>query len=399
MAIQLAARARGISPSSTLAMDARAKQMQRDGLDVVFFGVGEPDFDTPEPIKDAAVAALHAGMTKYAPASGIMDLREAVCARLHEEHGLSYAAKNIVITCGAKHALYNIFQVLLEPGDEVILPVPYWVSYSEQIKMAGGIMVPVLTAVASQFHLQHADFEAAITSRTRAVVINSPNNPTGAVYQRAELAALAEIAVRRGLVIVSDEVYEHLIYDGMKPASVPTLGPEVAARTILINSLSKTYAMTGWRIGYAAGDEAVIKAIGDLQSHSSNATTFCQQAGVAALRGPQEGVEEMRAVFARRRDLMVSLVRSIPGLSCLTPQGAFYVFVDVSGLIGRVIGGQTVRDDEHLAEILLGKARVAVVPGAGFGAPNYLRLSYATSEERIGEGLKRMAALIGGGRD
>ena len=394
MTINLAARARGISPSSTLAMDARAKQMQRDGLDVVFFGVGEPDFDTPEFIKDKAVAALRAGMTKYAPAAGIPDLREAVCERLLADHGLRYKPGNIVITCGAKHALYNVFQVLLEPGDEVILPVPYWVSYSEQVKVAGGVVAPVPTTAANRFHLQPQDFAAAITARTRAIVINSPNNPTGAVYGRNELASIAEIAVRHGLVIISDEIYENLVYDGVKATSVPTLGPEVAARTILINGVSKTYAMTGWRIGYAAGDEGVIKAISDLQSHSSNATTFCQAASAAALRGAQETVEEMRAEFARRRDLMVSLVRSIPGLECPVPEGAFYVFVNIAALIGQVVGKETVRDDEHLAEILLEEAKVAVVPGAGFGMPNYVRFSYATSQERIAEGLNRIAALI-----
>ncbi|MGQ9779209.1 MAG: pyridoxal phosphate-dependent aminotransferase [Bacillota bacterium] len=397
MAIRLAERVRRITPSSTLAMDARAKQMQREGQDVVFFGVGEPDFDTPEFIKDEAVAALRAGLTKYAPAAGLADLREAVCRYLSAEYGLSYTPKNIVITCGAKHALYNVFQVILEPGDEVILPVPYWVSYSEQIKLAGGVVVPVMTTAANGFRMRPEDFAAAITPRTRAVVINSPNNPTGAVYSREELAAIAAIAVRHDLVIVSDEIYDHLIYDGLKPTSIPTLGPEVAARTILINGVSKTYAMTGWRIGYAAGDEAVIAAIADLQSHSSNATTFCQKAAIKALLGPQETVEKMRAEFARRRDLMVALVRETPGLDCLTPQGAFYVFVDVGGLIGRKVAGETVRNDEHLAEIFLEKAKVAVVPGAGFGMPNYIRLSYATSCERIEEGFRRIRALLGAG--
>ncbi|NLG83174.1 MAG: pyridoxal phosphate-dependent aminotransferase [Firmicutes bacterium] len=395
--MRLSERVRRITPSSTLAMDARAKQMQREGQDVVFFGVGEPDFDTPEFIKDEAVAALRAGMTKYAPAAGLADLREAVCQYLYKEYGLSYRPKNIVITCGAKHALYNVFQVILEPGDEVILPVPYWVSYSEQIKLAGGVVVPVMTTAANGFRMQPEDFAAAITPRTRAVVINSPNNPTGAVYSRAELLAIAEIAVRHDLVIVSDEIYDHLIYDGLAPTSIPTLGPEVAARTILINGVSKTYAMTGWRIGYAAGDEKVIAAMADLQSHSSNATTFCQKAAIKALLGPQEAVEKMRAEFARRRDLMVRLVRETPGLDCLTPQGAFYVFVDVGRLIGRTVAGETVRDDEHLAEIFLEKAKVAVVPGAGFGMPNYIRLSYATSCERIEEGFRRIKALLAGG--
>ncbi|MGE5550227.1 MAG: pyridoxal phosphate-dependent aminotransferase [Bacteroidota bacterium] len=396
MALRLATRARGISPSSTLAIDAKAKQMLRDGIDVVSFGAGEPDFDTPGFIKEEAMAALRAGMTKYAPVSGTVDLKQAVCDRLRADYGLEYEPKHVVISCGAKHALYNAFQVLLEPGDEVILPVPYWVSYSEQIKLAGGVVVPVATTAANGFLLQPDDFAAAIGPRTRAVVINSPNNPTGAVYSREILGALAEIAVRRDLVIVSDEVYDHLVYDGVKPTSVPTLGPEVAARTILINGLSKTYAMTGWRIGYAAGDEGLIKAMGDLQSHSSNATTFCQAASVAALRGPQGEVETMRAEFAKRRDLMVELVRSIPGFKCTMPKGAFYVFADVAALVGRTIGGEKIRDDGHLAALLLEKARVAVVPGDGFGMPNYIRFSYATSRERIAEGLSRITAMIGG---
>jgi aspartate aminotransferase len=367
-------------------------------VDVITFGVGEPDFDTPEFIKESAMKALRAGVTKYPPASGFQDLREAVCKRLLMDHNLSYRPGQIVITCGAKHGLYNIFQVLLEPGDEVILPAPYWVSYSEQVKLAGGVVVPIMTTAAKEFHLQPEDFAAVITTRTRAVVINSPNNPTGAVYSHDELAALADIAVRHDLTIISDEIYEHLIYDGLKPVSVPALGPEVAARTLIVNGVSKTYAMTGWRIGYIAGDETVIKAIGDLQSHSANAASFCQKASVEALLGPQEEVEAMRREFQRRRDHMVTLVRAIPGLSCLKPQGAFYVFVDMSDLVGRVVGKESIRDDGHFARILLEEARVAVVPGAGFGAPNYFRLSYAANMEKITEGLARIAALVGGGR-
>ena len=398
MTVRLSSRALSISPSATLAIDAKAKQMQNEGVDVITFGVGEPDFDTPEFIKESAMKALRAGVTKYPPAPGFQDIREAVCKRLLMDHNLSYRPGQIVITCGAKHGLYNIFQVLLEPGDEVILPAPYWVSYSEQVKLAGGVVVPIMTTAAKEFHLQPEDFAAVITPRTRAVVINSPNNPTGAVYSRDELAALADIAVRHDLTIISDEIYEHLIYDGLKPVSVPALGPEVAARTLIVNGVSKTYAMTGWRIGYIAGDETVIKAIGDLQSHSANATSFCQKASVEALLGPQEEVEAMRREFQRRRDHMVTLVRAIPGLSCLKPQGAFYVFVDMSDLVGRVVGKESIRDDGHFARILLEEARVAVVPGAGFGAPNYFRLSYAASMEKITEGLARIAALVGGGR-
>jgi len=398
MTVRLSSRALSISPSATLAIDAKAKQMQNEGVDVITFGVGEPDFDTPEFIKESAMKALRAGVTKYPPAPGFQDLREAVCKRLLMDHNLSYRPGQIVITCGAKHGLYNIFQVLLEPGDEVILPAPYWVSYSEQVKLAGGVVVPIMTTAAKEFHLQPEDFAAVITPRTRAVVINSPNNPTGAVYSRDELAALADIAVRHDLTIISDEIYEHLIYDGLKPVSVPALGPEVAARTLIVNGVSKTYAMTGWRIGYIAGDETVIKAIGDLQSHSANATSFCQKASVEALLGPQEEVEAMRREFQRRRDHMVTLVRAIPGLSCLKPQGAFYVFVDMSDLVGRVVGKESIRDDGHFARILLEEARVAVVPGAGFGAPNYFRLSYAANMEKITEGLARIAALVGGGR-
>lgn len=398
MTVRLSSRALSISPSATLAIDAKAKQMQNEGVDVITFGVGEPDFDTPEFIKESAMKALRAGVTKYPPAPGFQDIREAVCKRLLMDHNLSYRPGQIVITCGAKHGLYNIFQVLLEPGDEVILPAPYWVSYSEQVKLAGGVVVPIMTTAAKEFHLQPEDFAAVITPRTRAVVINSPNNPTGAVYSRDELAALADIAVRHDLTIISDEIYEHLIYDGLKPVSVPALGPEVAARTLIVNGVSKTYAMTGWRIGYIAGDETVIKAIGDLQSHSANATSFCQKASVEALLGPQEEVEAMRREFQRRRDHMVTLVRAIPGLSCLKPQGAFYVFVDMSDLVGRVVGKESIRDDGHFARILLEEARVAVVPGAGFGAPNYFRLSYAANMEKITEGLARIAALVGGGR-
>lgn len=396
MGINLSSRARGISPSSTLAMDARAKQMQREGQDVVFFGVGEPDFDTPEFITEEAIKALRAGITRYTPGAGIPDLREAVSVHLGREYGLEYAPKNIVITCGAKQALYNTFQIILDPGDEVILPVPYWVSYSEQIKLAGGTVVPVLTAAGDGYRMRPEAFAAAITPRTKAVVINSPNNPTGAVYSRRELETIAGIAVEKGLVIVSDEVYDHLLYDGRDPVSIPSLGPEVKARTILINAWSKTYAMTGWRLGYAAGDETVMRAMADLNSHSSNAASFVQRAGLAAITGPQECVAAMRAEFAARRDLMVELVRAIPGLSCTKPEGAFYVFADIKGLIGRTIAGEILRDDVHLAEVLLEKAKVAVVPGDGFGLPGHVRFSYATSRERIKEGMRRINDLIGG---
>jgi aspartate aminotransferase len=395
--MKLALRARGINPSPTLAIDAKAKQMIKDGLDIIGFGAGEPDFDTPEVIKNEAVNALKRGETKYTPASGNLNLKEAVCCKMERDHGLKYSSNQVIICCGAKHALYNLFQVICDPGDEVVIPAPYWVSYSEQVALAGAKSVIIPTNEAGGFKMTAEQFRAAITPKTVALILNSPSNPTGAVYNRRELAEIAAVAVEKNIMVVSDEIYEKLVYDG-EHVSIASISPEIKDLTIIINGVSKTYAMTGWRIGYAVGDAKVIKAMGDLQSHStSNPTTFCQPASVLALtKPPLDVITKMVTEFKKRRDYMVETINKISGIRCLKPAGAFYVFASIKGLIGKEFCGKKITDADDLAELLLEHAKVAVVPGNGFGEPEYIRLSYATSFEQIEKGLARIADFVAG---
>lgn len=391
----LSKKAMAINPSPTLTIDAKAKELLSKGIDVVGFGAGEPDFDTPEAIKSSACKALEAGHTKYTPASGTLDLKKAVCTKMLRDQNLQYEPKHVVIGCGAKHVLYNLFQVICNPGDEVLLPAPYWVSYSEQVSLADGKPVIVATQESTGFKLSPEEFKAAITPRTKAIVLNSPSNPTGSVYTREELQGLADIAVEHGILVVSDEIYEKLIYDGDGHISIAQLGPEIKELTFIVNGVSKTFSMTGWRIGYGVGNAEIIKAMSDLQSHStSNPTTFCQTASVEALVNPPAEVESMVAEFKKRRDYMVERVQGISGLSCNKPSGAFYVFANISGLIGKSYNGRTITNGDDLAELLLEQVNVAVVPGSGFGTPEYIRLSYAISMERIKEGLDRIAKFI-----
>jgi aspartate aminotransferase len=334
---------------------------------------------------------LQNGQTKYTRASGTVELKKAVCTKLLRDQGLHYEAKNVIIGCGAKHVLYNLFQVILDPGDEVILLAPYWVSYSEQVKLAEGIPVILPTKEENGFKAIAAELEAVTTDRTKAIVLNSPCNPTGAVYSWEELEGIAAWAVKHDVLVVSDEIYEKLIYDGNTHISIAQLSPEIKARTFIVNGVSKTFAMTGWRIGYGVGDVTIIKAMGDLQSHStSNPTSFCQKASVEPLINPPAEVESMVAEFAKRRDYMVGRVNEIPGLSSNKPGGAFYVFVNLSGLIGKEVMGKKIMSGDDFADVLLEKANVAVVPGSGFGAPEFIRLSYAIAMERIKEGLDRI---------
>lgn len=393
--MKLSQRALGINPSPTLAIDAKAKQMIKDGIDVIGFGAGEPDFDTPESIKNEAILSLKRGETKYTPASGTQALKEAVCYKMERDHGLKYSANQVIICCGAKHALYNLFQVICDPGDEVIIPAPYWVSYSEQVVMTGAKAVIIPTNEQSGFKMTAAQFEAAITPKTVALILNSPSNPTGAVYSKAELEAIAKIAVKHQVTVVSDEIYEQLIYEG-EHFSIASLGSEIKDLTIVINGVAKTFSMTGWRIGYAVGDAKIIKAMGDLQSHStSNPTTFCQAASVSALmRPPTVEIKTMVTEFEKRRDYMVETINQIPGISCVKPNGAFYVFANLSGLIGKSAFGKTITDGDVFAELLLEHAKVAVVPGTGFGAPEFMRLSYATSMANIENGLARIKKFV-----
>ncbi|MHB8917303.1 MAG: pyridoxal phosphate-dependent aminotransferase [Desulfocucumaceae bacterium] len=393
--MKLASRALNISPSPTLSIDAKAKKMASEGLDVVNFGVGEPDFDTPAHIKQAAVEAINKGMTKYTPVAGTDRLRSAIAKKLKEDNGLEYQPSQIVVSAGAKHSLYNAFQVLCQEGDEVILPAPYWVSYLEQIKLSGGVPIIVQTRASNGFKLTLEELESVLTRRTRLIVLNSPSNPTGSVYTRSELEALGEVLARQGVGIISDEIYEKLVYDGTEHISIASLSPELKDLTVVINGVSKSYAMTGWRIGYAAAPQAVAKAMADLQSHStSNPTSIAQAASVEALEGPQEPLTEMVGEFNRRRDYMLERINAVPGLSCGRPGGAFYLFPDMSGYIGREYKGIKIEGSKDLAAVLLDEVQVAVVPGIAFGDDCCFRLSYATSMERITEGMDRIEKLL-----
>ncbi len=394
----LAQRLRSLAPSATLAVQARARELRARGVDVISFGAGEPDFDTPERIKAAAVQALRRGETKYTDVAGIPELRAAVCAKLKRDQGLDYDPADVLVSVGAKHTLFNLAVALLDPGDEVLVPSPYWVSYPEQVRLLGAVPVPVPTDEATGFDLDPDRLAAAVTARTRLVVLNSPNNPTGAVFSPSALEAVGRLAVERDLWIVSDECYEALSYGG-RPVSIARLAPEFKRRTVVVNTCSKAYAMTGWRIGYAAGPRALIQAMTTVQSQvTSNPSSVAQWAAVEALAGPQDEVAKMVGEFDRRRRLIVEGLNRLPGVSCATPRGAFYVFPNVSGLLGRrvrlggtprVLGGST-----DVAEFLLEHARVAVVPGLDFGSDAHVRLSYATSTEAIREGLARMEAAI-----
>lgn len=390
--MKLAARATAISPSPTLSIDAQAKKMKAQGIKVINFSAGEPDFDTPEHIKQAAIQALEIGFTKYTPVAGIDELRQAVAAKLTQDRGVEYEPREIVISCGAKHSLYNALQVCCEEGDEVVLVAPYWVSYYEQVKLAGARPIIVETDEATGFKLTKASLEEVLTPRTKLLILNSPCNPTGAVYEKKELEELAEVILQHNLWVISDEIYATLIYDGLKHVSIASLAREIKERTILIDGVSKAYAMTGWRIGYAAAPLPIAQAMSDLQSHStSNPTSIAQKAAVAALTGTQEPVEEMRREFEVRRNLMLQGLQALPGITCTRPGGAFYLFPNISGLLGKKFKGQPLNSSTDVAAVLLQHFHVAVVPGIAFGNDNYLRLSYATSREQIEAGLSRLA--------
>ena len=394
----LAERLKTLAPSSTLAVQAKAKALRARGVDVISFGAGEPDFDTPERIKAAAIEAMRRGETKYTEVAGIPELRAAVCAKLKRDNGLEYEPDDVLVSCGAKHTLFNMAVAILNPGDEVLIPSPYWVSYPEQARLVGGVSVGVLTREGTGFDLDPERLAAAVTPRTKAIVLNSPNNPTGAVFSVQALEAVARLAVEADLLVVSDECYEALTFEG-RHVSIAALGPDVKARTLVINTCSKAYAMTGWRIGYAAGPRALIRAMTDVQSQvTSNPSSVAQWAAVEALAGPQDEVRTMVAEFDRRRHLIVDGLNRLDGVACARPRGAFYAFANVSGLFGRSSAGAagTTRLGGSLdvAAFLLEAARVAVVPGLDFGSDAHVRLSYATSDALIREGLARMDAAI-----
>jgi len=379
-----------IEESMTLAITAKAKQLKESGVNIVSFGAGEPDFNTPKYIRDCAVQRIEKGGNGYTAASGLVELKKAVCDKLKRDNHLSYETKQIVISSGAKHSLFNSLQAVCNPGDEVIIPSPYWVSYYELAKMADAEPVLVLATPENSFKVTVDQLEAAVTKNTKALLINSPNNPTGAVYTEAELRAIGEFACKHDLYIISDEIYEKLIY-GEKHVSIASLSNDLYNRTIVINGLSKAYAMTGWRIGYSASSVEIAKIMSNIQSHAtSNPNTIAQYAGIEALNGDQSPIEDMRIAFEERKNYMVETIKKIPHVSCVEPQGAFYVMVNISYFKGRTIGSTKIENSLDLAAALIDHANIAVIPGIAFGVDDYIRLSYATSMENIQEGLKRL---------
>lgn len=379
----------GIEESMTLAITAKAKQLKESGVNIVSFGAGEPDFNTPKNIRDYAIARIEKGGNGYTAASGLIELKKAICAKLLKDNNLTYAPNQIVVSSGAKHSLFNALQTICNPGDEVIIPSPYWVSYYELTKMADAEPVLVEGAASNSFKVTVAQLEAAVTEKTKALLINSPNNPTGAVYTEEELRAIGAFATKHDLYIISDEIYEKLIY-GEKHVSIASLSQDLYERTIVVNGLSKAYAMTGWRIGYTACSTAITKVMSNIQSHAtSNPNTIAQYAGIEALSGDQTPIEEMRVAFEERKDYMVKTIGEISNVSCVAPKGAFYVMVNISHYKGKTVEGVLVKDSLDLAAVLIDQANIAVIPGIAFGVDDYIRLSYATSMENIVEGLKR----------
>jgi aspartate aminotransferase len=390
----LADRLKTLAPSPALAMQARAKAMRAQGIDVISFGAGEPDFDTPDRIKAAAVRALEKGQTKYTEVGGIPELRAAVCQKLRRDHGLEYAPDEVTVSCGAKHTLYNIMMALVNPGDEVLIPSPYWVSYPEQVRLLGGVPVAVPTPEATGFDLEPAALRRAVTPRTKMIVLDSPGNPTGAVFSEEALAEVGKLAEERDLWVISDECYESLTYEG-RHVSIASLSPAIRARTIVVNTCSKAYAMTGWRIGYAAGPRDVIRAMTDVQSQvTSNPASVAQWAAVEALAGPQDEVAKMAGEFDRRRRVIIEALNAIPAVRCVMPKGAFYAFPNVSGLFGKRAKAGVLRGSADVCAFLLDEARIATVAGVDFGSDAHIRLSYATGLDTIKEGMRRMDAAV-----
>lgn len=391
MEFQLASRVGALTPSSTLAITAKAKELKAQGKDVIGLGAGEPDFNTPQHIIDAAVKSMNEGFTKYTPSGGLPELKKEIASKLKLDQGIEYKPNEIIVTNGAKHGLYTLFQVLLNEGDEVIIPIPYWVSYPEQVKLAGGNPVYVEGLEQNYFKITPEQLKEKISSRTRAVIINSPSNPTGMVYSKEELKALGDVCLENGILIISDEIYEKLIYGNTHHVSIAEISEELKQQTIIINGVSKSHSMTGWRIGYAAGNSKIINAMTDLASHStSNPTTPAQYASIAAYSGSQEAVEMMRTAFEERLEIIHAKLNDIPGFSCVKPQGAFYLFPNAKEA-ARISG---CKDVDEFAEVLLTEANVAVVPGSGFGAPDNLRLSYATSLDQLEEAISRIQQFV-----
>ncbi|MDD5723882.1 MAG: pyridoxal phosphate-dependent aminotransferase [Syntrophales bacterium] len=393
--MKLAQRVGRIQPSPTLAITAKANALRAEGRDIISFGAGEPDFDTPANIREAAIRSIRDGFTRYTPVGGIPELKDAIIEKLRRDNGLAYGRSEIVVSCGAKHVLYNLAQALFEEGDEVIVPSPYWVSYPDIVLLAGAAPVIFETREADGFKVTPDRLEEVITGQTKALILNSPSNPTGATYTFDELKAIADVIVKKDIVVISDEIYEKILYDGFPFSSIAMVGEAVKRRSVVVNGVSKAYAMTGWRIGYAAGPEDIVSAMTKIQSqNTSNPTSISQKAAVEALNGDQSAVGEMVEAFAQRRDYIVASLCGIAGISCFNPEGAFYVFPDVSALYGKTYKGSVITGSASFAEYLLDVANIAVVSGAAFGSDAHIRLSYATSMENIREGIERIGNAV-----
>ena len=396
MNLEISKKASEVSASPTLAIDSKFKQMKQQGVPVVGFGAGEPDFNTPDNIKQAAVKAIENNITKYTPASGTLELKQAVCDKIKKDTGLEYTPANIVISNGGKHSLTNTFMCICNPGDEVIIPAPFWVSYPEMVKLADGVPVYINTTEENGFKFTIEQLKAAITPRTRALVLNTPSNPTGMIYNKDELAEIAKVAVENNIYVVFDEIYEKLIYEG-EHTNIATLGDDIRELTIIVNGLAKTYAMTGWRIGYIAANEKLAKAMGNIQSHAtSNPNSIAQAAAVEALTGDQSFIDEMKKTYVERRNYMVERINSIDGVSCIMPNGAFYVFMNVRDVLGKEHYGKMINTASELCSDILERALVALVPSEGFGIDGYVRFSYATSMDVIKTGLDRIEKYLKG---
>ncbi len=396
MSLYISEKAKKISPSPTLAIDARYKEMKKEGIPVVGFGAGEPDFDTPENVKQAGIKAINDNFTRYTPASGTLELKRAICRKIKRDTGLDYDVSNIVVSNGGKHALSNVFICICDPGDEVILPAPYWVSYPEMIKIADAVPVYIDTTEENEFKFTPDQLRAAITPKTRALVLNTPSNPTGMLYTKAELEEIAKICVEHNIYVVFDEIYEKLAYEG-EHVNIATLGDDIRKLTIIVNGMAKAYCMTGWRIGYIAAEPEIAKAVSNIQSHmTSNPCSIAQVASVEALDGDQSVIDDMRREYISRRDYMVKRINSIDGVSCLNPHGAFYIFMNVRDSLGKEHYGKMINTANEFCADVLDKALVAMVPSEGFGIDGYVRLSYATSMENIKTGLDRLEKYLKG---
>ncbi len=393
--MKLSERVTNLKPSATLTITAKAKSLRAQGVDIIGFGAGEPDFDTPENVKKEGVAAINSGFTKYTAVGGIDELKDAIVSSLKKDHGLEYSKDEVLVSCGAKHSIYNITQALFEPGDEVIIPAPYWVSYPDQVTLTGATPVIINTDEAGFFKITPKQLEEKINKRTKALILNYPSNPTGTTYSRGELEEIVKVALDARLTIISDEIYEKIIYGETEHVSVCSLSDRAKKSTILVNGVSKSYSMTGWRIGYAAGDKRVISAMAKLQGQStSNPSSISQMAALEALKGPQGLLEKRAREFERRKNFIVKRLNEISGFTCFNPMGAFYVFPNIDGFVGKVYGDKKIDGSVSFTEFLLEEAKVAVVPGIAFGKENHLRISYATSMENIGEGLSRIEEAV-----